>query len=137
MQNGKLNTEQRKALVKLVQNAYDRRIEKQHMLYEDALAQITREVRAELGVAKMDAELKDLEHRMKELEAAKERLGFSKYNDSPIPGSEAKQMITQGASAEKERITALETQMDRTISAIWTTTELSEVKQLVDEILEA
>ena len=44
-------------------------------------------------------------------------------------------MVTQGASAEKQRISATESEMDRTLSAIWTATELSEVKQMVDEIL--
>ena len=135
MQNGKLNNSQRQALVKLVENAYNRRIEKQREIYNDAVAQISREVKAELGVAKMDKELTSLECRTKELEASKERLGFSKYSDNLIPGSEAKRMITQGASAEKIRMAELETEMDRTMSAIWTATELSEVKHKVDEIL--
>ena len=135
MQNGKLNTEQRKALVKLVQNAYNRKIEKQRELYNEAVAQVTKEVKAELGVAKMDEELKALEIRTKELEAAKEKLGVSKYSDSLIPGTEARRMVTLGASAEKQKITDLESQMDKTISAIWTATELSEVKPMVDEIL--
>lgn len=135
MQNGKLNNSQRQALVNLVENAFKRKIEKQREIYEEAVAQITREVKGELGVAKMDMELKDLEHRVKELEAAKEHLGFSKYNDSLIPGSEAKRMVAQGASAEKQRIRMFETQMDKTMSDIWTATELSEVKDMVDEIL--
>ncbi len=103
MQNGKLNTEQRKALVKLVQSAYDRIFERQRKQYDDAIDQITREVKSELGVAKIERELKDLEFRTKELEAARERLGFSKYNDHPIPGSDAKRMIDKGLSGEKER----------------------------------
>jgi hypothetical protein len=135
MQNGKLNNSQRTALVKLVQNAYSRRIEEQRKLYENAVAEITKEVKAELGVAKMDSELKDLERRTKQLEAKKEQLGFSKYNDHLLPGSEAQKMVNEGASAEKSEITALEAQMDRTVSAVWTATELSEVKQMVDELL--
>lgn len=135
MQNGKLNNSQRQALVKLVENSFSRRIERQRKLCEEAIAQITREVKAELGVARMDEELKTLEKRTRELEAAKERLGFSKYNDNPILGTEARRMIDQGASAEKERIAALQSEMDKTISAIWTATELSEAKQMVDSIL--
>ena len=94
-----------------------------------------RRVKAELGVARMDEELKALELRTKELEAAKEKLGVSKYSDSLIPGTEAKRMVTLGASAEKQKITDLESRMDKTMSAIWTATELSEVKPMVDEIL--
>ena len=135
MQNGKLNNSQRQALVKLVENSFNRKIQYQRKLCEEAIAQITREVKAELGVAKMDEELKTLEQRTKELEAEKERLGFSKYNDNPIPGSEARRMIDKGVSAEKERITALHLEMDKTISAIWTSTELSDVKQMVDSVL--
>jgi len=133
-QDGKLNTEQRKALVKLVQSAYSRRIERQREQYNEAVAQVTREVKAELGVSQMDAELKELERRVKELEAAKERIGFTKYSDNLIPGSEAQKMIAQGASADKEKIRALESRMDKTISSIWTATELSEVKPMIDEL---
>ena len=135
MQNGKLNNSQRQALVRLVENAFNRRIESQRKEYDDAVAQITWEVKAELGVARMDEELKELERRTRELEAAKERLGFSKYNDHAIPGSEAKRMIDQGASSEKDRITALQAEMDRIVSAIWTATELSEAKDMVDGVL--
>ena len=135
MQNGKLNNAQRQALVKLVENSFNRKIQRQKQLCEEAIAQVTREVKAELGVAKMDEELKTLEQRTRELEAARERLGFSKYNDNPIPGTEARRMIDQGTSAEKERVTALQSEMDRIISAIWTATELSEAKQMVDSVL--
>jgi len=38
MQNGKLGSLQRKAFIQLVQNAYNRRIEKQRRLYDEALA---------------------------------------------------------------------------------------------------
>jgi uncharacterized sporulation protein YeaH/YhbH (DUF444 family) len=108
--NGKLTNSQRQSLVKLVENAYSRRIEDQRKQLEDALAQVTREVKAELGVARVEDELLELESRMRELEAQKEKLGFSRYNHNPIPGSEARRMIDQGASAEKEKITALHTE---------------------------
>ena len=44
-------------------------------------------------------------------------------------------MIDQGAGQEKERITALQAEMDRIISQIWTATELSQAKQMVDTVL--
>ena len=137
MQNRKLNNSQRKALVKLVKNAYQRKIERQKKLHQDAVAQVTKEVKAELGVAKIDEELKCLEDRRKELEARKECLGFSKYNDNPIPGSEAKRQIDQGAKAEKDRISELVKEMDKAICAIWMSDEWHEIRMIVDEIMDA
>ena len=136
MQKEKLNNSQRQALVKLVENAFNRRIESQREYYQQMVSQITMEVKAELGVAKIDIELEDLEHRTKELEAKKEQLGFSKYNGTLIPGSEAQRMVMHGASTEKDKIRVLELRKDKAVNAIWTATELSEVKPMVDEILE-
>jgi len=135
MQNGRLNTQQRQALVKLVQNAYNRRIERQRELYNDTVARITAEVKAELGVDKMDEAIKGHERMLKDLEAEKEHLGFSKYNGNLIPGSEAKKLVEERSGTERQKVTDMESEMDRTISAIWTATELSEVKLMVDEIL--
>ena len=137
MQNGKLNNSQRKSLVKLVQNAYQRKIERQKKLYEEALAQVTREIKAELGVCNIDEELKSLEERRRELEAKKEKLGFSKYNDSPIHGSEAKREIERGIKGEKEKISELEVDLDKTICFIWMSNDRSEVQMIVDNILDA
>ena len=50
MQNGKLNNSQRSALVKLVQNAYERRIAVQKASLHDELTRITQDVKEELGI---------------------------------------------------------------------------------------
>ena len=135
MQNGKLNTSQRQALVKLVKNEYNRRLEHQRRLCDDAVAQITNEVKCEMGIAQLDDELKSIQNRMNEIVQQKEKVGFSKYNDTVIYGSEAKRLIDKGVSAEREKISAIQSEMDRTISAIWTANELSEIKGMVDDIL--
>lgn len=135
MQNGKLNNSQRVALVKLVQSAYNRRIGKQRESLNDAVARITAEVKTQLGIDKMDEAMKEHERMLKDLEAGKERLGFSKYNGNLIPGSEAKKLVEERSGSERQKVTDLESEMDRTMSAIWTATELSEVKEKVDEIL--
>ena len=135
MQNGRLNTQQRQALVKLVQNAYNRRIEKQCESCNDAVARITSEVKTQLGIDKMDEAIKEHERMLKDLEAEKEHLGFSKYNGNLIPGSQAKKLVEERSGSERQKVTDLESEMDRTISAIWTATELSEVKSMVDEVL--
>lgn len=136
MQNGKLNNEQRKALVNLVQTAFKRRIDSQREQYNDAFASITREVKAELGIVQLDEEMKALESRIKEIKESRVKAGFSEYSDNIIPGSKAKEMIEGRAKDEKQKIGSLESEMDRTITAIWTATELSEVKPLIDGILE-
>ena len=136
MQNGKLNNSQRSALVKLVQNTYERRIAVQKALLHDDLVRITQEVKEELDVTGIEEQIACHESMIKELEAEKEKLGFGKYgNGNAIPGSEAKRLIDKRAADEKQKVTHMEAEMDRTMSAIWTATELSEVKPLVDEIL--
>ncbi len=134
MQNGKLNTSQRQALVKLVQTAYNRRIETQRELYNDSLARITKELKTELGVSKMDDEIKALEQKIKELRDSKQKLGFSEYSDSIIPGSEAKKLIDQKANLEKAKVTALESQLEKALSAIWLTGDINDVKAIIDSV---
>jgi len=137
MQNGKLNNSQRAALVKLVQNAYNRRIEKQQELCSDAVARTTQEVKEELGVTDIEEQIACHESMIKELEAEKVKLGFSKYssNGDTLIGSEARRLVDKRVADKRREITDMEAEMDRTMSAIWTATELSEVKPMVDEIL--
>ena len=137
MQNGKLNNSQRAALVKLVQNAYQRRITVQKALLHDELDRITQEVKEELGVTDIDEQIACHESMIKELEAEKEKLGFAKYssNGSTLIGSEARKLVDKRAAGKRQEISDMESEMDRTMSDIWTATELSEVKTMVDEIL--
>ena len=134
--NGKLNNSQRQALVKVLENAYDRRLQKLREIKENALVQVTSEVKAELGVAKIDGELDELKQRISNLESQKEKIGFSKYNDNAIVGSDAHRMIAQGISSDKERILNVVSEKDRKIAEIWTATELSQAKALVDAVLQ-
>ena len=136
MQNGKLNNSQRTALVKLVQNTCERRIAVQKASLHDDLTRITQEVKEELGVTDIDEQIACHESMIKELEAEKEKLGFSKYsNGNTMPGSEARRLVDKRAADRRQEIADMESEMDRTMSAIWTATELSEVKSMVDEIL--
>jgi aspartate oxidase len=134
--NGKLNNSQRQALVKVLENAYDRKLQKLREAKESALAQVTREVKSELGITRIDEELEELKHKINELESRKEKLGFSKYNDNAIAGSDAHRMIGEGISSEKERIIQVSSEKDQMIAEIWTATDLSEAKALVDAVLQ-
>ena len=137
MQNGKLNNSQRTALVKLVQNAYERRIATQKASLYDDIARITQDVKEELGVTDIEEQIACHESMIKELEAEKEKLGFGKYssNWNTLTGSEARRLVDKRAADKRQEIANTEVEMDRTMSAIWTATELSEVKPMVDEVL--
>jgi len=134
--NGKLNNNQRQALVKVLASSYDRRIQRQRELQAEALSRVTREVKNKLGISKIEDELRELDQRMKRLESEKERLGFNKYNDTPINGSETQRMIAEGIKSEKDLIAKMESDREQKITAIWMATELSEAKQLVESALE-
>jgi len=137
MQNGKLNNNQRSALVKLVQNTCERRISVQKALLHDDLTRITQEVKEELGVTDIDEQIRCHESMIKELEAEKEKLGFTKQNVNgyTLTASEARKLVDLRVAGKRKEIASMESEMDRTMSAIWTATELSEVKPLVDEVL--
>ncbi len=132
MQNGNLGNEQRKAIVKLVESTYNRMIDKQRRLYDETMAQVTSEIKAELGVAQMDDELKGLKQRIIEIETEKERLGFSKYNDVLILNSEAKRLVDEGVTKEKQLIAKFQADMDKAISEVWLAQERSQIQHILD-----
>lgn len=134
--NGKINNDQRKCLVKTLESAYDRRIQRQREIQAEALHRVIREVKDRLGVSSIEDELRELDQRMKQLEAEKERLGFNKYNDTPINGSEAQRMIAEGVKSEKDLMERMESEREQRITALWMATELSEARQLVESALE-
>jgi vacuolar-type H+-ATPase subunit I/STV1 len=136
MQDGKLGNEQRKAIEKLVQNSFNRKITQQRELYNDAVASVIKEVKDELGITAIDDQLKELKQKITDLESEKERLGINKYNDSFISGSETKEIVDRRLIAEKQKVSELEAQMDKVISTIWTANDISEIKPMVDELIE-
>ncbi len=137
MQNGKLNNSQRQALVKLVQNTCERKLSAKKALLHDDLTRITQEVKEELGVIDIEEQVACHGAMIKELEAEKEKLGFTKRNVDgyTLTGSQARKLVDKRVADKRKEISSMEAEMDRTVSAIWTATELSEVKPLVDEIL--
>jgi vacuolar-type H+-ATPase subunit I/STV1 len=134
--NGKLGNEQRKAIEKLVQNSFNRKITQQRELYNDAVSRVTKEVKDELGITAMDDQLKSLKQKITDLETEKESLGISKYNDTFILGSKTKEIIDQKTANDRQAIKELESQMDKIISAIWTAEDVSEIKPMVDDLVE-
>jgi vacuolar-type H+-ATPase subunit I/STV1 len=134
--NGKLGNEQRKAIEKLVQNSFSRKITQQREAYNDAVSRVTKEVKDELGITAMDDQLKALKQKIADLETEKESLGISKYNDTFILGSKTKEIIDQKTANDRRAIKELEAQMDKIISTIWTAEDISEIKPMVDGLVE-
>jgi vacuolar-type H+-ATPase subunit I/STV1 len=134
--NGKLGNEQRKAIEKLVQNSFSRKITQQREAYNDAVSRVTKEVKDELGITAMDDQLKALKQKIADLETEKESLGISKYNDTFILGSKTKEIIDQKTANDRRAIKELEAQMDKIISTIWTAEDISEIKPMVDDLVE-
>ena len=135
MQN-KLGNEQRKALEQLVHNSFDRKIAQQRELYNDAVARVTKQVKDELGISAIDDQLKELKQKITDLESERERLGVNKYSEQLIPGSRVKELIDQSTAVEKQAIKELEAQMDRVISILWTSDDVSEIKTMIDALVE-
>jgi hypothetical protein len=135
MQNGKLNNEQRKALVQIVNDNYKRKIDNQRSIYNDSVAGLTTQVKNELGITAIDEQLKECRQKINDLESEKEKLGISKYNDQFLPGSRTKSLVDEGLIAEKQKITDIEKEMDKIITAVWTANEMSEIKSLIDRVL--
>ena len=135
MQDGKLGNEQRKALVQIINDSYKRRIDLQRDLYNDAVARITKEVKDEIGITAIDDQLKECRQKINELESEKEILGISKYNDSFLSGSKTRSLVDERLVDEKQKVSDIEKEMDRIITAVWTGQELSEIKALIDKVL--
>lgn len=135
MQDGKLNNEQRKALVQIVNDNYKRKIDNQRSLYNDAVASLTKQVKDELGITAIDEQLKECRQKINDLESEKEKLGINKYNDQFLLGSKTKFLVDEGLIDEKKKISEIEKEMDKIITAVWTANEMSEIKSLIDKVL--
>jgi hypothetical protein len=135
MDNGKLNTEQRKALVQIVNDSYKRRIDAQRDIYNDSVARVTKEVKDELGITAIDDQLKEFRQKINDLESDKERLGINKYNDQFLLGSRTKSVVDERLITERQKISDIEKEMDKDITKVWTAKEFSEIKSTIDRVL--
>jgi hypothetical protein len=97
---------------------------------------VTKEVKDEIGITDIDDQLREHKQKITDLETEKERLGISKYNDSFILGSKTKEIVEQKTANDRQAIRELESQMDKVISAIWTANDISEIKPMIDGLVE-
>ena len=132
--NNRINNTQRKELVKLAVGALDRKIHQARDESGGLVAQIREQVREELGIIAMDMEIKAMEERIQILKKEKEKLGFGIYQDTLLPGSQAKMLVDERSSSACEKISELEDMKTEAISGIWTSTTLSQALSILNNV---
>jgi len=133
-ENGKdrINNTQRKVLAKLAVEVLDKKVQQARDESGELVAQIREQVREELGIAAVDMEIKAMEERIQILKKEKEKLGFSMYQDTLVPGSQAKMLVDERSSSACGKIRELEDMKTEAISGIWTSTTLSQALGILE-----
>ena len=135
-ENGKdrINNMQRRELVKLAVGALDRKVQQARDESGELVAQIREQVREELGIIAIDMEIKTMEERIQILKKEKEKIGYSIYQDTLLPGSQAKMLVDERSSTACENISKLEDMKTEAISGIWTSTTLSQALSILNNV---
>ena len=134
MNNDRINNAQRKALVGIVDDVMERKIQEAKDASGELIADITESVKAELGIDTFDNQIKAFESQIATLQDKKEQLGFSKHNNL-MDGSKAKALIDNRLNESSTPVRSLEVERAKIISSVWTASSLSEVKELVESVL--
>lgn len=134
MANDRLNNAQRKALVEIVSEIMERKVQKAESAKDRIEEEKKKEVRQELGVDEIDEQIKELEKKIKALNDRKQELGFGTYG-SLRGGSEAQELLDEKLSDTTQRIRSLKLERSKLVSSIWTAEHLSEAKELIDSVL--
>jgi len=121
-------------LAKLAVEVLDKKVQQAKDESGELVAQIRNQVREELGVIAMDMQIKDMEERIKVLEEKREELGFGKYQDQLLLGSKAKMLVDKRTGTACEKVRELEDKKTDVVSRIWTSTAMSEVLSILDEV---
>ena len=132
--NDRINNTQRRELVKLTMGALDRKIQQARDESGELVAQIREQVREELGIAAMDMEIKAMEERIQVLTKEKEKLGFDRYQNALLAGSQAKTLVDERSSSACEKVRELEDVKMDSISGIWTATTLSQALSILNNV---
>jgi len=132
--NGKANNSQRKVLSKLAVDLLDKKIQQARDESGQLTAQIRQQVREELGVMAMDMEIEELDKRIKILEKKKEELGFGKYQDQLLPGSQAKTLVDRRTEAACDKVRELEDKKTDVASGIWAASTLEQALSILNSV---
>ena len=132
--NGKINNSQRKAFVSLAVDVLDKKIQRARDESGDVVAQIREQVRQELGIDTIDNQIEAMENQIAILQRKKEQLGFGKYHEAPMPGSEAKKLVDERSGSASEKVKELEDMKTEAISGIWAASTLSQALSILEDI---
>ena len=98
------------------------------------MAEIREQIRRELGVDAIEAEIESMEAKIGILRKKREELGFGQYKDSIVFGSKAKMLLDQRTSSASQKVKSLEEKKTDMVSKIWTSTTMTEALALLDEV---
>ena len=132
--NGRINNSQRKILAKLAAEALDKKIQQARDESGELVAQIREQVREELGIATIDNQIQVMEKQIVILKKKREQLGFSPYQDSLVPGSQAKMLLDERSSSACEKIRELEDMKMDSISGIWTASTMTQALSIFNNV---
>jgi len=133
VQNDRINNAQRKALVGVVTEVMEHKIQEAKDASGQLIEEITENVKVELGIDTIDNQIKALKNQIDTIEEKKKKLGFNHYNQL-LDRSKAKAIVDKRLEGSIS-IRSLEMERAKIISAIWTATSLSEAKELVESVL--
>jgi len=132
--NRKINNLQRKVFSKIAVDLLDKKIQQSRDESGQLTAQIRQQVREELGVVAIDLEIEEMEKRIKVLEKKKEELGFGKYQDQLLPGSQAKTLVDRRTETVCEKVRELENKKTDVASGIWASATLEQALSILNSV---
>jgi len=132
--NGRINNSQRKILAKLAVEALDRKIQQARDESGELMAQIREQVREELGIRTIDNQIRAMEKQIVILKKKREQLGFSPYQDSLLPGSQAKMLVDERSSSACQKVRELEDMKMDSISGIWTASTMTQALSIFNNV---
>ena len=112
----------------------DKKIQQARDESGDVVTQIKAQVREELGIVAMDTEIKTMEERIRVLTKEKKKLGFDRYQNGLLPGSQARTLVDERSSSACQKVRELEAMKMDSISGIWTATTLSQALSLFNNV---
>jgi len=131
--NGRISDSQRKVLANLAVEILNGKVQQARDESGDLVAQIKAKVKEELGIAAMDIEIETMQNQIEALQKKREELGFSKYNDGLLPGSQAKMLVDKRTGTACEKVKQLEDMKTTAISRIWTATTMASALEVLEE----
>ena len=124
--------DQRRAMAKLAEDIFTRRMQEARDNEGTLVEEITGELRQELGVDALDHKIDTLEDQARLLEKKKETLGwrYGSFIESSKSGRLLKGRVAKRSSAVRD----LEKQRKDTLAGIWTCESVEELNQMVEEL---